>query len=1165
MNLTTFVALVNNAALLLVLSVIFEVVYLIPVRLRRLKPLLDGVFIALICVVIMSRPYVLTAGLVFDTRSILISVTALVFGPVPTLITVLAALAYRIFLGGVGVLPGLCVIVESALIGLMWRRLLHPKARLRWLNVYLMSVAVHVAMLALMFLLPYPDGLHTVKAIAVPVLVIYPVASTLLCLLLLGLQATKRIQGQLKQSEERFRTLFTQAPLGYQSLDAEGNLIEVNEQWLAMLGYTREEVIGKWFGSFLTPSCRDAFRSRFSLFKAQGHIHSEFEMLCKDGMTQFIAFEGKIGRDAKNDFVQTHCILQNITEQKDALNKLHASEENYRRLFETMAQGVVYQTDSGEIVSANPMAERILGLSLEQMRGKTSGDPIWKIIREDGSAVEGADHPSMIALRTGKPCGPAVLGVFRQDLKDYVWLSIYAMPLFRPAETAPYQAYAIFQDITNERRARQDYQLLFREMLDGFALHEVICDGQGRPVDYRFLAVNPAFESMTGLKAEQIVGKTVLEVMPGTEPYWIETYGQVALTGEPVQFENYSAETGKYFAVSAYQAKQNQFACTFTDITDRILAEKEARDNLFRLIGLLRNSPGPIMIIDRRGDCVAASSSLTALLDRQEDAILGRHITLLMPPRIAERVLGALADTRTDHWILQDVDEFELHGEKCYFENRIFPIPGTAQNEPLLGFIGIDVTERMLAAKALKESQERYSSYIMNAPDGIVILDENGRFVEVNDAAVAISGFDKEKLLALSIAELVAEGSADVARKLFDDLLKNGSARGELLYRHQDGTTRWAKLAAIRLSDRRFLSFMSDITAQKEAEQKLIDISNHDYLTGLYNRMYFDQEEKRFQTPDQLPLSIVIGDINGLKIINDSFGRAEGDAIIMHTAKFLSEFCRPGDILAKTGGDEFSLLLPRTSRQTAAALIRKIQETCRKHRIVTPNESYQISLSFGIGTKDTEAEDMTEVYKKAEDDMSQHKLLEKKSSHSAIISSIQAAMLEKSHETEAHSERLIRLVTMMGTRMALSQTDLDHLVLLATLHDIGKIGISEQILKKPGRLDDHEWQEMKKHPEIGARIALSTVSFAPIADYILSHHERWDGKGYPQGLAGSEIPLLSRILAVADAYDAMTQDRIYRKAMPHQDAIEEIRKNAGAQFDPQIALLFCDTVPEILP
>jgi len=169
---------------------------------------------------------------------------------------------------------------------------------------------------------------------------------------------------------------------------------------------------------------------------------------------------------------------------------------------------------------------------------------------------------------------------------------------------------------------------------------------------------------------------------------------------------------------------------------------------------------------------------------------------------------------------------------------------------------------------------------------------------------------------------------------------------------------------------------------------------------------------------------------------------------------------------------------------------------------------------------------------------------------------------EKSQETEQHAERLAELSTRVGRMLNLMEKDLGELQLLGMLHDIGKIGIDDKILNKPGKLTEEEWVIMKRHPEIGYRIARASHKLARIADYILTHHERWDGTGYPKGLKGNDIPLLSRILAVADAYDAMTEDRVYRKAMSKEQALEEIRQNAGTQFDPLISNIFIETILE---
>ncbi|HEY8395532.1 MAG TPA: HD-GYP domain-containing protein, partial [Bacilli bacterium] len=189
-------------------------------------------------------------------------------------------------------------------------------------------------------------------------------------------------------------------------------------------------------------------------------------------------------------------------------------------------------------------------------------------------------------------------------------------------------------------------------------------------------------------------------------------------------------------------------------------------------------------------------------------------------------------------------------------------------------------------------------------------------------------------------------------------------------------------------------------------------------------------------------------------------------------------------------------------------------------------------------------------------------LLQRESSHSSIISSITATMYAKSQETEEHAERIKKLAQMVGKKIGLQQEQLDELALIATLHDIGKVGIDEKILSKPGKLTKDEWKEMKKHPEIGYRIAMASPDLVSVADYILSHHERWDGKGYPRGLKGKEIPLLARIISITDAYDAMRSDRPYRKALTKEEALQEIKNNAGTQFDPEFAEFFVNMMRE---
>jgi HD-GYP domain-containing protein (c-di-GMP phosphodiesterase class II) len=278
--------------------------------------------------------------------------------------------------------------------------------------------------------------------------------------------------------------------------------------------------------------------------------------------------------------------------------------------------------------------------------------------------------------------------------------------------------------------------------------------------------------------------------------------------------------------------------------------------------------------------------------------------------------------------------------------------------------------------------------------------------------------------------------------------------------------------------------------------------------------------------------------------------------LILKTAQLLRN-CLEGEyVIGHTGSGEFLILLPNTDSQAADLLTAKIKSSIESYNRCNTDSLYDISVSIGHSTKEVETQELQNVTAEADENMRRRKMLNQNSSHSAIVSSIKATLYAKSQETEEHGQRLGRLSTMIGRAMGLSQTELDDLQLLSKLHDIGKVIVDNQILNKPEKLSREEWKIMRQHSEIGYRIAVSMPQLKHIAEYILYHHERWDGTGYPEGLKGERIPIASRILSVADAFDAMTNDRVYRRAIPIEDAIKEIKHNAGTQFDPNIAELF---------
>ncbi|MCP2241139.1 HD-GYP domain-containing protein [Thermoanaerobacterium thermosaccharolyticum] len=326
----------------------------------------------------------------------------------------------------------------------------------------------------------------------------------------------------------------------------------------------------------------------------------------------------------------------------------------------------------------------------------------------------------------------------------------------------------------------------------------------------------------------------------------------------------------------------------------------------------------------------------------------------------------------------------------------------------------------------------------------------------------------------------------------------------------------------------------------------------YDPLTGLYDRKYIEEKIKKLDESHKTSMAVIMLDINGIKLINDAFGYLEGDRLLKGVAKELRRGLRNNDIIARWGEDEFLVLMPDTDIENAA----KKFETIVSSRIKLIDKNEQLSIAVGIASKDQSKNSIIHAIKDAEEEMNRQKFTMHKSHRSAVVNAILATLRFKSWETEEHAERLKDYCLIIGEKMNLTMKELNELALLAMLHDIGKIGISESILKKREPLTDIEWIEIKKHPEIGYEIISNISELKTIAEYILHHHERWDGNGYPHRLKKEEIPLLCRILSVADAFDAMTNDRIYRKALNIDQAILEIKKNAGTQFDPYIADLF---------
>lgn len=452
----------------------------------------------------------------------------------------------------------------------------------------------------------------------------------------------------------------------------------------------------------------------------------------------------------------------------------------------------------------------------------------------------------------------------------------------------------------------------------------------------------------------------------------------------------------------------------------------------------------------------------------------------------------------------------------------------------------------------LRKSEEHNKAIINALPDTIYVVSNEGRILDcqVSDE----NNLDMPQKFFIG-AELEDIFTVNVAIEVKDRIKKtlDNNTLETLRYESKDS---YYEMRIIKSKPNEVIAINRNITKEKKAQLINEYLSYHDQLTGLYNRRHFEEELLRLDMEENLPFTVVMADVNGLKLINDSFGHSLGDKLLQKAGEILVNGSRKGEIICRIGGDEFVILLPRTSEEEAENIIKNINNMCDNEKVDTIN----LSISFGVMSKLSIDEDIYEVLKKAEDKMYKKKLFEGPSMRGRTIGAIINTLHEKNNREEEHSRRVSHYCTKFAKVLGFSETDTQEMKTVGLLHDIGKIAIDEYLLNKAGKLTDEEMKEVQKHAEIGYRILSSVNDMSEMAEYVLSHHERWDGKGYPKGISKEEIPVQARIIAIADAYDAMTSERSYRKAMPKEKAIYEIKKNSGTQFDPSLTEIFLNKV-----
>ncbi|MDD3049510.1 MAG: diguanylate cyclase [Bacilli bacterium] len=517
------------------------------------------------------------------------------------------------------------------------------------------------------------------------------------------------------------------------------------------------------------------------------------------------------------------------------------------------------------------------------------------------------------------------------------------------------------------------------------------------------------------------------------------------------------------------------------------------------------------------------------------------------------------------------ISSLESITEECYLDGihrKITIVPLINNNGQIEAIAGIYANLDIINEKdKIIEEQENILKVVMGTLPGMVFYkDKDGKYVYVNKE---FDRFYNREGIGKSIGKTNFDihSSEELAIKYTkedNEVIKNKqSICVQTILNSKDGKEIHTEAVKVPVIDKNneavgVVGLILDITEKKEAEEELKHVSFTDTLTGLYNRTCFEEKAKELLSEEYLPVGVIMGDANGLKLVNDTLGHSEGDELLKLIAQVLRDVCNDEQLIFRTGGDEYVILIPNTTDYECENIIKRIFKQCKNYK----HDLIDVSVSLGASITDNINKSIYDALKEAEDKVYRQKLLQKNSFNSSVMYSLQAGLQTKSLETEEHTDRVVNHSLIIGERLSLPVSVMDELTIVAKLHDIGKIGISEEILLKAGNLTDEEFELVKTHTEKGYRIVKASNQLDNIAKGVLTHHERWDGNGYPLKLKGEGIPLISRIVSIADAYDSMTNNHLYKKVFSKEDAIEELQRCSGKQFDPDIVRIFVDYLSE---
>lgn len=856
-----------------------------------------------------------------------------------------------------------------------------------------------------------------------------------------------------------------------------------------------------------------------------------------------------------------------------------AADARLRQLIEATRVGTwEWNLITGKVVINDRWAE-MLGYTKDELEPVTFAT-FENLVHPEDLVVADAQLKEVIA---GKRDFYDVEVRMRHKDGHYHWMNDQGNITKRDRHGKPLFFCGSHSDISVRRRQKEEIQHqhdLMNHIIDhmnsGIAVHDK---------DLNYIYVSKHYRDQYNIE-EDIIGKHHYEVFPDLPQKWRDVH-QRSLKGEVVSadrdeyvHEDGTVETTRWECRPWYDNNGDiggiivytEVINDFIEIEQELKQSKDLLEHIIASvpvgIAVMTTPPDPTFhyINDRFYEIFGLDSHKIERWDFWDQ--------VFDDPAMREenkaRFFTDLANDGGEHVIWTDVPIYQGGTIKQYITAMATPL----REHDLLITTVMDTTRR----KELELSLERqaYSYFIqkeqsdatlMAIGDAVISTDARGIVTAFNDIACDLTGFQKDDAIGRPFCEIfriVDEGTGEPLSCPVAEVIRDGKTihlQNHTMLITKDGDHRIIEdsAAPIRNQDGDLTGVIlvfRDVTERKRKQDEIRYLSLHDHLTGLHNRRYFSEELARLDDPKHYPLGVMMIDLNGLKIINDAYGHDIGDEALVKSARVMEEVIADRGVLARVGGDEFTVALSKTSTEELQALKEAILDGIAQESI----QNMKLSLSIGYELKTEADQSLADLYKDAENIMYKYKLASGGSVRNHAIQAIYKTLTDKYELERNHSHRVSELSVALGSALGMHADELKELELSGLFHDIGKISIPDSILNKPSRLTKEEYGIIQSHTRNGYAILRAADEYSDLAKNALYHHEHYDGGGYPEGLKGEEIPIQARIIHIADAYEAMTSDRPYRKALTEQVAIAELKKYRGTQFDPDLIDLFLQNV-----